>query len=183
MLGALHRQLIHHQPVVGGRIIKGDQPQADAPLLVAGHEGDRQALGEPAMHLPVGRHQPRQIGVAELQHRRVDRGWRHLRVQAPQGCAQSALEHHLAIVGPFGLGAIGGQLRTEGVAIAVLPKPFDGLLFQMVFGDRSHRCSQACLRVAIGAELLSHSLPEPGPSPEPTRLRCAAHHRRSRPRR
>lgn len=85
MLGALHRQLIHHQPVVGGRIIKGDQPQADAPLLVADHERDRQPLSKPAVHLAVGGQQPRLVGIAELQHRRVNRGRWHLRVQATQG--------------------------------------------------------------------------------------------------
>lgn len=95
---------------------------------------------------------------AELQHRRIDRGWGQLRVQAAQGGAQAALEHHVAVVSPFGLGSIGGQLRAEGMAVANLLKPFDGLLFQMVFGEGSHRCSQACLRVAIGAELLSPSI-------------------------
>lgn len=75
------------------------------------------------MPLAVGRQQPRHIGIAELQHRRVNRGRRHLRVQAAQGGAQSALEHHLAVVSPFGLGSIGSQLRAEGMAIANLLKP------------------------------------------------------------
>ena len=151
--GALNRQLIHHQPVVGGRIIEGDHPQPEAPLLVAVHEGDRQALGEPAVHLTVGRQQARQVGIAELQHRRVDRGRRHLGIQAEQGGAQSALEHDLAVVGPFGLGSIGGQLRPEGMAVANLLKPRDGLLFQVVLSDRSHPCSEASLRVAMADPL------------------------------
>ena len=40
VLGALDRQLVHHQPVVGGGVIESDDLEANADLLVPIHIGD-----------------------------------------------------------------------------------------------------------------------------------------------
>ena len=40
VLGALDRQLVHHQPVIGGRVVETDDLEADADLLVPIHIGD-----------------------------------------------------------------------------------------------------------------------------------------------
>ena len=40
VLGALDRQLVHHQPVIGGGVVKSDDLETDADLLVPIHIGD-----------------------------------------------------------------------------------------------------------------------------------------------
>ena len=69
MLGALDRQLVHHQPVVGGGVVESDDLEADADLLIPIHISDGQTLGHPAVEVAVGCQQTRHVGVRQLEHR------------------------------------------------------------------------------------------------------------------
>ena len=69
VLGALNRQLVHHQPVIGGGVVESDDFEANADLLGPIHIGDGQTLSHPAVELAVGCQQTRHVGVRQLEHR------------------------------------------------------------------------------------------------------------------
>ena len=57
-------------------------------------------------------------------------------VQALDGFAQAKRQHHLAIVGTLGVGAIVGDVVAGVDRIAQLGEPAQGFLFELVFGHR-----------------------------------------------
>lgn len=132
---ALYGQLIHHQPVVGGRVVKAEHLQAFARLLVLLHHGDGHALGDPAVQLTVGRQQSRHVGIGQLLNSSVNAVNGNARIQSPQRRPQPPPKNHLTVIRPLRGRTVRAQIRAKGMVVAQLPEPGDGLALQVLFRD------------------------------------------------
>ena len=135
MLVALHCQLVYHQPVVGGRVVKPHHLEADAHLPGPVHTGDGQSRGHPAVKLTVGRQQSWHVGVGQSQHCRFNGGRWRIGVEACQCPVKTTREHHLTEILPLRNVTVRSELWTMGDGVSHLLEPRQGLLLQVVFRD------------------------------------------------
>ena len=78
-------------------------------------------------------------------------GW-NSGVELLDGLAQAKGQHHLAVTGPLGMGAVVRQIGAVTVRIAHVDQPREGFLFELVFGHRAPPVSP--LRIGTSARLM-----------------------------
>jgi len=137
----LDAELVERVPVIAGHVRPVHQAHAVTACLVALLVLHGNPFDQPAVHLPVGGDEARDVRVAHHAQRFVLRAGGDVRVQSRDGSPQAVRQHHVAI--PVALGA--GRLGVEGRNIRPVPrfpaqrgKPLQGGSFEVVFGDALH---------------------------------------------
>ena len=142
---ALHRELVHRQPVVGRNVGEIQQPHPVAARLAVALILHRHAVDQPAVQLPVGADQRRHVGAEHTAQRVVTGAGRDVRVQAGDGVRQPVAQHDI----PIGVALAAGRFRVRrgdvgavGDRPAEAGQPFEHGLFDVVFGNGEAHCSR-----------------------------------------
>ena len=138
VLGALDCELVDDQPVVVGLAVKVHHFDDGGLLLPPSGEHDAHAIEQQPVKAHVGLHQ---VGVLEGRqdsHGLLERNGRHPGVDALERCQQAFFQHHLAVVVPFGVLNLAGDVRTVGVPVPQFFEPTYCSLFDRALGDFCH---------------------------------------------
>ncbi len=130
----LDGELLHRPEVIARRICPIDKahevPHRLAVLLVL----HRHATYQQFVKGPVGRKQGRNAEVHYPGNGVFASSSRDAGVKAFDGFAQAKRQHHMAVVGPLGVGAVVSDAIAAVHRIAQLGQPAQRFLFELVFG-------------------------------------------------